>query len=361
MTVFRLTAFPAEDGDCFLLSYGEDETRGALRHILIDGGRRSAYPLLKARLEEIAEAGEPLELLVLTHIDADHIEGLLAMGDDPKLPLPPQQVWFNGYEQMSKVQPFGERQGDAYSKRLKALGWPLNTAFGGGPVSIEAKPDPFDFAGLEITLLSPDSVKLQLMRDRWANWRTLEEAKKAAKALQVEAAAGLQRMGREAMPPVLNVATLAEPTKIDPEPPNGSSIAFVAEWKDKRILLAGDAHPDLLANSLAPLAEREGGRYRIDLFKVSHHGSRGNTTREVVESLDCRRFLVASNGSRHGHPDPQAIARLLAFSPPGEKTIYFNYPPTPRTGPWNDAALRARHDYDCVFPAAEKQPLVVDI
>lgn len=241
------------------------------------------------------------------------------------------------------------------------MGWPLNAAFSGNPVSIEAKPGPFAIAGLKITLLSPDKEKLKIMRDRWANWRTLEAAKEAAKVLRRQAAGGLQIMGRKPPPPVLDVDELAKPTGTDPEPPNGSSIAFVAEWKGKRILLAGDAHPDLLAKSLAPLAAAEGGRYSIDLFKISHHGSHGNTTREVVERLDCRRFAVSSNGNLHGHPDPQAIARLLAFSPAGPKTLYFNYPPTAWTGPWNDAALRAKHDYACIYPTGADEPLTIDV
>jgi beta-lactamase superfamily II metal-dependent hydrolase len=360
VSVFRLTAFPAEDGDCFLLSYGKEDKKGALRHLLIDGGRKSSYPLLKPSLKAIADAGEALELLVLTHIDADHIEGLLAMGEDADLPVAPKEVWFNGYDQMNKLQAFGERQGDAYSKRLKALGWPLNGAFDGKAASIEARPDPFEFAGLGITLLSPDKEKLRIMRERWANWRTLEAAKKAAKALEGAGAAGLQRMGRKPMPAVLDVATLAKPTGIDSEPPNGSSVAFIAEWDKKRILFAGDAHPDLLARTLAPLAAAEGGRFRIDLFKLSHHGSQGNTTGEVVEQLSCQQFLVSTNGTRHGHPDPEAIARVLAFSPAGEKTIYFNYPPLPRTGPWNNPGLKAKHQYDCVY-AAGNQPLIIDV
>jgi beta-lactamase superfamily II metal-dependent hydrolase len=360
MAVFRLTMFPAGDGDCLLLSYGESEENGALRHVLIDGGRKAAYGLLRLRLREIADAGEAVEVLVLTHIDADHIEGLLAMAEDADLPLVPKHVWFNGYDQMNKVQPFGERQGEAYSEQLVALGWPLNEAFEGGVASIEAKPEAFDFAGLTVTMLSPDREKLRLMRERWANWRTVEAAKEAEKALRRQASGGLQVMGRKPMPPVLDVATLAKPTSIDPEPPNGSSIAFVAEYGGKRVLLAGDAHPDLLARTLAPLAMAGGGRYPVDVFKVSHHGSHGNTTREVVEKLDCRRFVLSTDGTRHGHPDPEAIARLLAFSPPGRKTLYFNYR-SKRTTPWNDTSLEALHDYECVFPPGDRQPLTIAI
>jgi beta-lactamase superfamily II metal-dependent hydrolase len=146
------------------------------------------------------------------------------------------------------------------------------------------------------------------------------------------------------MPDVLDVDALVAPTPTDPEPPNGSSIAFIAEWQGKRVLMGGDAHPGLLAASLAPLAESAGGRLPIDLLKLPHHGSRGNVTREVIDLLDCDDFLISTDGKRHGHPDPQAIARLLKFSPARTCTLRFNYR-TSRTEPWDDAKLKAQHDY----------------
>ena len=34
----------------------------------------------------------------------------------------------------------------------------------------------------------------------------------------------------------------------------------------------------------------------------------GNTTRDLIGLLDCRGFLISTDGSRHGHPDPETIA-----------------------------------------------------
>ncbi|MCW2363171.1 MULTISPECIES: ComEC/Rec2 family competence protein [Sphingobium] len=351
--MLRLTVFPADDGDCLLLSYGE---AAPFRHIIIDGGRASSYPHLRARLTEIRDAGEEIELLVLTHVDADHIEGVLKIAKDPDLPLAPKHVWFNGFDQLGRIQAFSPGEGDEYSELLGKLGWPLNEAFNGNAASIEAKPQPFEMAGLTITLLSPDAEKLAKMRKAWTAWRTADAAKAAAKALR--AASGVQRMGRKAMPTVLDIETLSAPTPTDPEPPNGSSIAFLAEWNGKSVLLAGDAHPDLLAKSLCALLA-PGKRLTVDLFKVSHHGSHGNTSREVVEALDCRRFLISTNGKRHGHPDPEAIARLLRFAPDGMKTLYFNYR-TPRTDPWDDAPLSAKYGYATEF-AGPDGILLIDI
>ena len=77
--MFKLTAFPAADGDCLLLSFGETPP---YCHVLIDGGRQGTYSILKPTLKAIAEVGEAIDLLVLSHIDADHIEGFLALVAD---------------------------------------------------------------------------------------------------------------------------------------------------------------------------------------------------------------------------------------------------------------------------------------
>lgn len=334
--MFELTMFPAGDGDCLLLSWGAP---GALHHMVVDGGRVSAWPHLRSRLEAIADAGEAIERLILTHVDADHIEGLLQLTRDEELPLSPRQVWFNGLEQMTRLVPQGERQGDAFSAELARLGWPLNTDFTDGTASVEGAPARFEVDGLCITILSPDRQRLAAMAARWVDWRDGHGPRMAS-------------FGPRAMPARLDVDTLSTKGIEDREPPNGSSIAFVAEYGGRRVLLAGDAHPDALAAALEPLAKAEGGRYRVDVFKVSHYGSRKNTSPALARLLDCRRFAVSTDGSRHGHPDPEAIARLLKFAPAGRRRLYFNYR-TERTSPWDeDGELKDRYDYDCRWPDA---------
>lgn len=351
--MFRLSVFPAEDGDCLLLTYGD---QAPFRHVIVDGGRASTYPLLRERLERIRDDGEEVELLVLSHVDADHIEGVLKLALDPDLPVVPKRVWYNGYDQMEGLQAFSFAQGDKYSACLKELGWPVNADFGGGAVSVEGRPEPFELAGLMITLVSPDIEHLRTLRSKWASWRTSDAAKKAARELR--AAPGVQIMGRKPMPSVLDVEKLAAATPTDPEPPNGSSIAFIAEWGGRRILFAADAHPDLLADSLGRLAGPE-GKVPVNLFKVSHHGSHGNTTRDVVERLDCSEFLISTNGTRHGHPDPEAIARLLKFGPAGRKRLIFNYR-TGRTSPWDDEKLKDAYHFEVRF-GGEDEVLEIDM
>ncbi|WP_404373740.1 ComEC/Rec2 family competence protein [Sphingomonas sp. MMS24-J45] len=336
MSEFRLTMLPAGDGDCLILTWGEP---GLRRHAVVDGGRASTYGALRPRLETIAEGGEALELLVLTHVDADHIEGGLKYVEDADPPVVPKRVWYNSFDSLGGFGARSVAQGDRYAAAIAKLGWRLNEAFEDGLVSVATAPSDLGVPGLRVTVLGPDGDGVEAMRGKWADWRTGHDPARFART---------GRLSRSSMPPVLDVENLAAPGKTDTELPNGSSIAILAEYDGRRILLAGDAHPDTLVRSIAPLAKAEGGRLRVDVFKVSHHGSRGNVTRELVELLDCRRFAISTDGTRHGHPDPEAIARLLAFAPPGPRELLFNYA-TDRTRPWADPDLARRWDYTCRY------------
>jgi beta-lactamase superfamily II metal-dependent hydrolase len=68
----KLKVFFAGDGDCLLLTSADGH------HALIDGGRtdpfrKNAWPLLQT----FAANGEPIDLVVVSHIDGDHISGVL--------------------------------------------------------------------------------------------------------------------------------------------------------------------------------------------------------------------------------------------------------------------------------------------
>jgi uncharacterized protein (DUF486 family) len=57
------------------------------------------------------------------------------------------------------------------------------------------------------------------------------------------------------------------------------------------------------------------------MFKVPHHGSKGNVTADLLNHFDCRHFLFSSNGERFGHPDRAAVARVIADK--SAKTLHF--------------------------------------
>lgn len=350
LATFRLKMLPAADGDCLLLSWGAG---GPLHHLVVDGGRQGAYAHLKQELEAIARAGEKLALYVLTHVDADHIEGALAYLADEEAPLLPEQVWFNGFEESSRVEPSGTRsmrQGDDWSKAIAGAELTHNAGFVGGIVSVATAPAGLEVEGLKIAIVSPDAGRLKVMGEKWKAYRR-------QLALEKDGMRGRTR-GRQPLVAPIDIEDFIADGETDPEAPNGSSIAFVGEWQGRRVLLAGDAHPEVLEAELNRLARAEGAdRYRVDLFKASHHGSQRNTSRTLIEALDCWHLAISTNGNLHGHPDPESIARFLHFGTKGPKTLWFNYR-TARTEPWADAATATRYDFEASFPAKETPGLI---
>lgn len=358
--MFRLLSFPADDGDCFVVCYGVQETP---RYVLVDGGRASTYLGLREYLARLGAGGGRLELVVLSHIDADHIEGLIKLAEDRTSPIQIDEVWFNGFDQMASLEMMGPKQGDRFSRALKKCQWKWNGRFSDKMVRVNDNGTARNVTlngGLSLTIVSPSIDKLRVMRRDWKEWRDGEEKKHQQK--KTPAPDGLEVLGRRPMPSILSVENLAATDDyFDKTPPNGSSIALIAAWEDKRVLLAADAHPDQMTDVLKSLTAGDRQRYRIDLFKVAHHGSINNTTRELVELLDCARFLISTSGTRHGHPDPEAVAKLIHYSPSGsKKTLYFNYR-QPRSTPWNQTKLKNDHDYDCVFPSPKGGPLIIDV
>src|SRR5690606_36302877 len=118
VTMLRLEMLPAAHGDCLWLEYGDGHE---VRRILIDGGPAHTYPALRERILHLPRSARRFELLIVTHIDADHIEGVIRLLQDaPALGLVFERIWFNGWEQLTRVPdpagvPLGAVQGEYLS------------------------------------------------------------------------------------------------------------------------------------------------------------------------------------------------------------------------------------------------------
>src|SRR5215472_7444215 len=95
----RIELLPARMGDCLWIEYGRGDD---IYRILLDGGPVSTFEYIQKRIEEMPEGDQAFELIVLSHVDADHVEGLVRLFAENPLPFVVKKVWFNGWRQMKK-------------------------------------------------------------------------------------------------------------------------------------------------------------------------------------------------------------------------------------------------------------------
>jgi hypothetical protein len=341
--IFRLEMLAGREGDCLVLAYGNPRRP---RRVMIDGGRAATYRANLRRFADLTRTERTFELLVISHVDRDHIEGALRMLDDPAFPITFRDIWFNGYDHLqdADLETFGAIQGERLSALLLERRLPWNAAFRQRSVEIARAPRPIRLAGgLTLRLLSPDRAKLESLVPRWEKECRAAGLIPGAAARRPPAPEGFERMG-----PIDIEQLAATPFVPDRTPPNGASIVVLAEYRGRRILLGADSHADLLARSLQSLADADGGRLRLDAFKLPHHGSRYNVSRELLELVDCRRYLVSTNGSYFGHPHPEAMARVIAFGGTDFELV-FNYRSDPALI-WDNPAWQDRYGYRTTYP-----------
>ena len=406
--MLRLQMLPAGVGDCLWLEYG---TPPATRVVIIDGGLGKTAKVLRARIEAACrERGSTrleVELLVVTHIDNDHIVGIIELLKDPPPFLHVKEVWFNGLPQLKLLptpdsleddepddkkpkrtlppdvlggddededsdedDPFsatsslkspadvlGRPQSDQLSQLLASSGMPWNASWDGKAVMIPKTGDlPTKTLGeLKLTILGPTLPRLYKLCTAWSDVLGGEEdSSKDALPADVLGPS-------DTWPPVWK-----EGEKRDSSFANGSSIMLLAEYGKHALLLAGDGHaPDIAKVMKRLLEERKlsSTSFPVSAFKLPHHGSAHNLTQEVLERVDCRPYLISTDGTgRPRHPDHQALLRILRYSRQ-RPHLFFNYLGD-TTRPWGESKADVVdgefQDFDITFPTKAEDGLIMD-
>lgn len=315
--MLRIDVLPAQRGDCLWLSYDHGTST---RHVLIDGGPQETIPTLVPELERRISAVPgrhgKIELLVVTHVDADHIQGIVSLlSDHRRVPLF-RDVWFNGFRHLGLL---GGPDGERLTAALAEHPTRWNAAFDGGPVEV---PDDGPLptrrlrGGLTITVLGPTRAALARLAPEWAKACTRAGIVAGQGAAIAKRSWQRDQLLGSFQPDLL--ATL--PFRGDRGAPNGSSIAVIVEHGRRRVLLLGDAHASTVIAGLDRLGP---GPHRFDAVKLSHHGSRANTSIELLERIRCTRWIVSSDGAQFHHPNAECLARVVVTQ--SRPTFYLNY------------------------------------
>ena len=329
--LLTLEALNAEEGDCLLLHHGSTKDP---RHILIDGGPASTYfNSLKPRLEELrklhrlsASKSLPIELVVLSHTDEDHLDGLVQLFNELRkareqsrpAPYRAESIWYNCFDdvihnkEVAAIQSLanspnpeiralvaGVPGGRVLRDDADYLVVPINQDFDTFAMRKAKKAPLIPFDDLSLTVLSPSATELQSIEKAWDKY--LQE----------------HSLGDE--------GGVASTTK-DSSVTNLSSIALLAEAGDKRLLLTGDARADQLlaglkaAGKLSPAAP-----FVVDVFKLPHHGSCRNSTLELFQKVHASHYVISANG-KDGNPDESVLEMLWTARGAGTWTVWTTFP-----------------------------------
>ncbi|HYV00990.1 MAG TPA: MBL fold metallo-hydrolase [Actinomycetota bacterium] len=351
--MLRVEMLPAGHGDSIWIEYGESSSP---RRVLIDGGTGPTYDTLRARIASLAEGDRRFDLAVVTHIDADHIEGFIRLLQDRRLGMEFADVWFNGWRHLPGAA-FGPEQGEILSALLTDREIPWNQASGGGPICVSddgALPTYELEGGLTLTVLGPTGHELEDLMPVWEREVRKEGlvpgSTREALDLLLKTKRLLVPTEFEPGAPALDVEALATPDDdSDSSEPNASSITLLAEFEGRSVLLAADCVAGVLAADVRRLLEgRRLDVLEVDAFKLPHHGSRRNVRDDFLPLVASRRYLVSTNGAYFDHPDPEAIARVLVRSEK-DRTLLFNYR-TQENEIWDDPLLMERWGYSVAYP-----------
>lgn len=357
---------PANEGDCILITLIEADFR-----ILIDGGTRETYhSFLKDRLLILREERKSLDLLVVTHIDNDHIGGIIELlmengsSDEAKI-IDIKNIWHNSYRhlQFEKNKDIGEveerilkkmvangeesselqalrkekeissLQGTTLAAYILSGGYAWNQQFGGLAVSNNFEEVSFENKCL-IHILMPGENELYNLAKKWKRelqksrlsfqfsdneifddafefyWRyMMDESEGESKNICAEKT----HVEKRSLEEMANFNG-----KDDGSDSNRSSVSFIIEYNGKKMLFFAD-------NLAKFILELIGSEQKFDLIKMPHHGSINNISDDFIQNVETEKYLISTSSEKYGHPDIETLAKIACKRTTYKKQIFLNY------------------------------------
>jgi beta-lactamase superfamily II metal-dependent hydrolase len=322
--MLTLEALQANDGDCFLL-HSDRGPKSAL--ILVDGGAAGVYrDVIEKRLDQLrgTRPGLELRMVVVSHIDADHITGILDMfkqmtescddGDEPKWKV--ASLWHNSFEDVvgaHSASPQTARVVAAVAGRvdlteLQANGLTDEKALA-VVASVKQGKDLRGFAKRLKTTINRETRGRLIVAPRSGllEIRVTDDLVFKVIGPRQQQLDGLQRQWQESKAQHTTNESAVAADYLNRTVPNLSSIVFLVEQKGigqqpTRILMTGDAGGDLILKGLedANLLD-EYGRIHLEILKVQHHGSNHSVSEEFFRRVLANAYVISGNG-KHGIP-----------------------------------------------------------
>ena len=343
-----IKTFESGVGDCIFLVM-KDEMDNSCFHIMMDCNVLTDE--IKAYIRD--ELYKRIDVLIVTHIDSDHANGITKLMRNPDFAdMQIGMILFNGFQpQTEQPQTLPQKTVEKLQTVAELLPPTVDEAF--------QKTNGMDAACLitelnkhpqwkavwrQTPILAGETMPLG-NNEKWGRLRVLsptqdamdnllhdvklEYAKRLSSAppnedfldqdkyyeLMLRLAELRKRpsFARKTNAEAITKEKLNKSAKIDAEEngvtnANKASLAFCWEGGEevKRILLMGDAVSSQVVNELNGI---ENGRIWFEAVKVSHHGSKHNTSIELNTKVDSAHYFFTGGKDNEG-PDIETVAKI---------------------------------------------------
>jgi competence protein ComEC len=268
-------------GDALLFRYGFFE-------LLVDTGPDES--VLSCLEKELPYFDNTLEVVILTHLDDDHIGGFLSVDSAYQLekvflPLAQtkdSQIYLEVAQQLELDQQAGtELKQPILGQQMTFLFLP---EFYSG-LSLEKNSKYNSIKQFQVSFLTPTSVPEEALNELEENIAFLPEKTET----------------------LLSATELTDSNKEISE--NDGSIAVYVNFDQLNFLLVGDLE------STRELALADAGLInKVDLLKVGHHGAKTSSDEKFLEVARPEISVIScGENNSYGHPSPEVIQRLAAI------------------------------------------------
>jgi beta-lactamase superfamily II metal-dependent hydrolase len=285
-----ITSFEAKYGDAFLI---EDSASGI--KFLVDCGFKLTYK------QHIKKKTNSVNFIILTHSDEDHINGAFPLINDYPENFSLKKVYVNSPESIPVPRtngPISIRQAKDLVHLLQDKGLSFEGLIQGQTIKVSNN--------LSLDIISPTQLELDSYYNKYNDHVAAVKQKTNGTNISINVITK----------PILEWANQPDsfPKKSD-DIANASSIAFVLNFRDKKVLFLADSHPEVISDYLLKQGFNSKQKAKFDFIKLSHHGSAKSISKQLLNMISCNNFIVSTNGgkARSKHPSVETIAKLTTL------------------------------------------------
>lgn len=292
----KIHILEAGTGDAFIVDCGEGR-------ILIDGGTRKTSKKIKTILTQHTDS--IIKGIFVSHVDRDHVGGIVTLFDKYSHLIPKDAPIYINHPNGVGIEKNNDglvtfEDGDTLKSLIDSGGYKIKNLMAGDRITLD---------DIHVDILTPDEILQDSLFDIWKEQSTFHNNQNGlvgGDVIEVDCS--------------IDIDEPKEALKNDLI--NASSIAFTLRHKNKVALFLSDSIPSIITEKIPENSH-------FDIVKISHHGSKNNTSMSLLKRIKCNSFIISTNGpGNYGHPHSETLVRIIRSclnNGYSDCNLYFNY------------------------------------